>query len=438
MSQKHLCNNRRKRIYSMIMNCAAPVLTMIFLAGSVCWAAELQYGKPVVYDKDPEAAMVFSSKGLVNGINGYAEIGLPVSDAVTVGTANSGAELVEACGVYIDDEFIGAVVDKDSIETQLEAILDEYRDDENIIEADYAVQPDLKQGVYRSEALVDESDMKDFLTGEKNVVSEYTAEEEDTAEKIAEDFDMSIDEVKELNPEIEKIEDGESIKIKETVSVLPVKYICEEQEEEIIELETYEYNENSELVSEGIRGKKLSTYEVTYVDGTEISRKLKGSETVELPSAVDHAEETDADGIDTEKTEELYTESVPETEDIFSGEFIWPVNGGYISDPFMSDRNHKGMDIAAPAGTDIYAADGGTVIEAGWNDGGYGNFVMIDHGNGYITLYGHASEVYVSSGDTVSQGDLIAAVGTTGDSTGNHCHFEVRFDGGFLNPDDFI
>lgn len=438
MSQKHLCNNRRKRIYSMIMNCAAPVLTMIFLAGSVCWAAELQYGKPVVYDKDPEAAMVFSSKGLVNGINGYAEISLPVSDAVTVGTANSGAELVEACGVYIDDEFIGAVVDKDSIETQLEAILDEYRDDENIIEADYAVQPDLKQGVYRSEALVDESDMKDFLTGEKNVVSEYTAEEEDTAEKIAEDFDMSIDEVKDLNPEIEKIEDGESIKIKETVSVLPVKYICEEQEEEIIELETYEYNENSELVSEGIRGKKLSTYEVTYVDGTEISRKLKGSETVELPSAVDHAEETDADEIDTEKTEELYTESVPETEDIFSGEFIWPVNGGYISDPFMSDRNHKGMDIAAPAGTDIYAADGGTVIEAGWNDGGYGNFVMIDHGNGYITLYGHASEVYVSSGDTVSQGDLIAAVGTTGDSTGNHCHFEVRFDGGFLNPDDFI
>lgn len=438
MSQKHLCSNRRKRIYSMIMNCAAPVLTMIFLAGSVCWAAEFQYGKPVVYDRDPEAAMVFSSKGLINGINGYAEIGLPASDAVPVGTANSGAELVEACGVYIDDEFIGAVVDKDSIETQLETILNEYRKDENIIEADYAVQPDLKQGVYRSEALVDESDMKDFLTGEKNVVSEYTAEEEDTCEKIAEDFDMSIDEVKELNPEIEKIEDGESIKIKETVSVLPVKYICEEQEEEIIELETYEYNENSELVSEGIRGKKLSTYEVTYVDGTEVSRKLKDSETVELPSAEDYAEETGSDEISADDTESLYTESVPETDDIFSGEFIWPVNGGYISDPFMSDRNHKGMDIAAPSGTDIYAADGGTVIEAGWNDGGYGNFVMIDHGNGYITLYGHASEVFVSPGDTVSQGDLIAAVGTTGDSTGNHCHFEVRFDGGFLNPDDFI
>ena len=433
MSQKHLCIDRRKRIYSLIMNCAAPVLTMIFLAGSVCWAAELQYGKPVVYDKDPEAVMVFSSKGLINGINGYAEINLPVLEDAPLGTVNSGAELVEACGIYIDDEFIGAVADKDSIETQLETILNEYLEDETVIKADYAVEPDLKQGVYRSEALVDESDMKDFLTGEKKVVSEYTAEEEDTAEKIAQDFDMSIDEVKELNPEIEKIEDGESIKIKETVPVLPVKYICEEQEEEIIELDTYEYNENSELVSEGIKGKRLSTYEVTYVDGTEVSRKLKESETVELPVAENY------DSEDTNASEgELYSESVPETENIFSGDFIWPVNGGYVSDPFMSDRNHKGMDIAAPAGTEIYAADGGTVIEAGWNDGGDGNFVMIDHGNGYITLYGHASDVFVNPGDTVAKGDLIAAVGTTGDSTGNHCHFEVRFDGGFLNPDDFI
>lgn len=430
MSQKHLCGEKRNRIYSLIMNCAAPVLTMIFLAGSACWAAELQYGEPVVYDKDPEAAMVFSSKGLVNGINGYTESALPVSGSVPSAEVNSGAELVEACGIYIEDEFIGAVVDKESIETQLETILDEYREEENVIEADYAVEPDLKQGIYRSEALVEESDMKEFLAGEKKVVAEYTAEEEDTPEKIAEDFNMSVDEVKELNPEIEEIENGEPVKIKETVSVLPVKYVCEEQEEEIIELDTYEYDENSGLVSEGIKGKKLSTYEVTYIDGTEVSRKLKDTETVELPVA----EREEYDSV----PEELYSESISDTGDIFSGEFIWPVNGGYISDPFMSDRNHKGLDIAAPAGTDIYAADGGTVIEAGWNDGGYGNFVMIDHGNGYITLYGHASEVYVSSGDTVSKGDVIAAVGTTGDSTGNHCHFEVRFDGGFLDPENFI
>lgn len=70
--------------------------------------------------------MVFSSKGLINGINGYAEINLPVLEDAPLGTVNSGAELVEACGIYIDDEFIGAVADKDSIETQLETILNEY------------------------------------------------------------------------------------------------------------------------------------------------------------------------------------------------------------------------------------------------------------------------------------------------------------------------
>jgi murein DD-endopeptidase MepM/ murein hydrolase activator NlpD len=348
---------------------------------------------------------------------------------------NSGAELVEACGIYIENEFVGAVVDGESIESQLKTALEKYREEENIIEVDYAVVPDLKQGVYRSEALVNESDMKEFLTGEKEVVTEYTPEEEISTEKIAEDFDMSVEEVKEHNPKIsdaESIESGESIKIKEAVSVLPVKYVCEEQEEEIIELDAFEYNDENELVSQGIKGKKLSTFEVTYIDGQEVNRKLKDTETIEFPSEVDSLDNQQTD------SEVIYSESIPDTENIFSGDFVWPVNGGYISDPFGSDRNHKGLDIAAPAGTEIFAADGGTVVEAGWNDGGYGYLVMIDHGNGYVTLYGHASEVYVNAGDTVAKGQLIAAVGTTGDSTGNHCHFEVRYNGGFLDPENFV
>lgn len=77
-----------------------------------------------------------------------------------------------------------------------------------------------------------------------------------------------------------------------------------------------------------------------------------------------------------------------------SGEFGWPVDGGWISDTFISDRNHKGLDIAAPGGTDIYAAADGVVISAGWNPGGYGYFVQIDHLNGYQTVYGHMSTVF--------------------------------------------
>lgn len=436
--------SKSSRIYSLIMNCTAPVLTAIFIGGATCWAAELQYGEPVEYSKNPQTAAVFSERGLSALPDVQTEMALPVSDITVIDNANSGAELVEACGVYIGDEFVGAVSDGEAVAEELSVILDTYRSDENVIEADFAVEPDLKQGLYRTEALVDESDMAEFLTGEKKVFSEYTAEEEDTPEKIAEDFGMSVDEVKELNPEIEEIENGEQVKIKETVSVLPVKYTCQEQEEEIVELNSYTYNDSYELVSGGIRGRRLSTYEVTYIDGEEISRRLMSTETTELPEAENEAAEenyisqqpvqAEPDG----QTDELHSESIPESEDVFSASFIWPVNGGYISDPFLSDRNHKGLDIAAPAGTDIYAADGGTVLEAGWNDGGYGYYVVIDHGNGYTTLYAHASEVYVSAGQSVQRGELVAAVGTTGDSTGNHCHFEVRYGGSYLNPQDFV
>ncbi len=430
---KRIRSEGKRRLYSMVMNCTAPTLTVIFLAASACWAAELQYGEPVEYNRSPEAAAVLAGSGLSLVPDEYTEPAMPVSEIAVMNIPNSGAEMVEACGIYIGDEFVGAVSDGESVEQELSQILDNYRKEENVIDANFAVEPDIKQGLYRTEALVDETDMSDFLNGEKKVLSEYTADKEDTPEKIAEDFGMSVDEVKELNPEINDIKDGEQIKIKETVSVLPIKYVCEEREEEIISVSSYAYNENYELVSDGMTGRKISTYEVTYIDGSEVSRRLVSSETIQLPS-----EETAESDQYSDDNTELYSESIPETEVIFSGNFIWPVNGGYISDTFGSDRNHKGLDIAAPSGTDIFASDSGTVIDAGWNDGGYGNYVMIDHGNGYITLYGHASEVFVAAGDFVEQGQLIAAVGTTGDSTGNHCHFEIRYGESFLNPEDMI
>jgi murein DD-endopeptidase MepM/ murein hydrolase activator NlpD len=98
---------------------------------------------------------------------------------------------------------------------------------------------------------------------------------------------------------------------------------------------------------------------------------------------------------------------------------------------------HEGIDIGASTGTPIMASDGGTVITAGWN-GGYGLCVDIDHGGGYMTRYGHCSSIYVSVGEQVFQGQTIAAVGSTGWSTGPHCHFEIRIDGVAYNPLDFL
>ena len=104
----------------------------------------------------------------------------------------------------------------------------------------------------------------------------------------------------------------------------------------------------------------------------------------------------------------------------------------------IRDHTHKGIDIGAAGGTPILATADGTVTYAGWNSGGYGNLVIIDHGNGVTTYYGHCSRIYTSKGATVKAGDKIAAVGSTGNSTGNHLHFEIRLNGKQVNPQTYV
>lgn len=122
------------------------------------------------------------------------------------------------------------------------------------------------------------------------------------------------------------------------------------------------------------------------------------------------------------------------------GQFAWPVSGtitspfGWRSNPFGGSPDfHPGLDIAAPMGTTVTAAASGTVILAQWY-GGYGNFIMIDHGNGVASGYGHLSAIYVSNGQQVQKGQAIGAVGSTGHSTGPHLHFEVRVNGKTVDP----
>ncbi len=103
----------------------------------------------------------------------------------------------------------------------------------------------------------------------------------------------------------------------------------------------------------------------------------------------------------------------------------------------IRDHTHKGIDIAATRGTPILAAASGTVTFAGWSSG-YGYLVKIDHGSGVETYYGHCSKLYVSAGSTVEAGDKIAAVGSTGNSTGNHLHFEIRLNGEQVNPQKYV
>lgn len=128
-----------------------------------------------------------------------------------------------------------------------------------------------------------------------------------------------------------------------------------------------------------------------------------------------------------------------------NGTFTHPCPGGYISSGFGyrtqpiagASTNHKGIDFAAATGTPIYAAAAGTVISAGYA-GNAGNLLVISHGNGLLTYYMHCNAIYVSAGQKVSRGQNVAAVGTTGNSTGPHLHFQVMLNGTPVNPANYL
>ena len=124
-----------------------------------------------------------------------------------------------------------------------------------------------------------------------------------------------------------------------------------------------------------------------------------------------------------------------------SNGFIWPTKkaGSYVSCGIWGYKGHTGTDIAGVGkGANIYAAAAGTVVRVKWNTTGYGYHLMIDHGGGIQTLYAHCSNMYVKVGQYVNQGDIIAAVGSTGRSTGPHLHFEIRINGQYVNPMNYI
>lgn len=124
---------------------------------------------------------------------------------------------------------------------------------------------------------------------------------------------------------------------------------------------------------------------------------------------------------------------------IGSGAFIWPTDSHIVSGfEYAPSANHPGIDLTGREGDSVYASDHGVVVYAGWNRYGYGNVVVINHGNGWQTLYAHLSTYYVSCGQGLYQGAVLGLVGSTGNSTGPHLHFEMMYNGVKVNPHDYL
>jgi murein DD-endopeptidase MepM/ murein hydrolase activator NlpD len=185
------------------------------------------------------------------------------------------------------------------------------------------------------------------------------------------------------------------------------------------------YVGESKILVQGVPGQNEVNANVVYLNGVEQERTVLTTTVLSEPTTTIKA---------------VGTKERPKT--MPTGSFIWPVSGKITSTfgyryIFGSSSYHSGLDISVPYGTSIKAADGGTVTFAGYK-GSYGYLVIISHGNGKVTYYGHNSQLLVSAGDQVYQGQVIAKAGSTGRSTGNHCHFEVKINGTSVNPLSYL
>jgi len=227
-----------------------------------------------------------------------------------------------------------------------------------------------------------------------NQVSEYTVREGDTLSTIAEKFDVSIDSVKWANPNI----NWQKVKPGDTVYSVAKKFQTDAQGIVDFPMNTFSDDETFTLVA----GQTL-----VVPDG------IMPNEPVTSAPSIARLLTPDAGSVSA------------------TGSFVWPAFGN-ISQPFR--WYHKAIDIANRGGGAILAADSGTVVVSGWSNAGYGNHVIIDHKNGYQTLYAHLSSISVLTGNSIGRGSVIGQMGSTGRSTGTHLHFEIRTGSGNVDP----
>ena len=260
----------------------------------------------------------------------------------------------------------------------------------------------------------------------------YTVTAGDSYYSIAADYDMSMEDLMKLNegydPKILRV--GDVLTISNAVPYLTVVNVERQRYVQDVAYQV-EYTDDASMyqgeyktTSPGVYGKADITANVTYINGEETEREVVASVTLSQPV-------TEQQLRGTKERPTWYP----------TGSFSWPCNGvltsrfGYRS--LLGSTYHSGIDIGNSYGTSIYASDGGTVTYSGWM-GGYGYLIIIDHGNGYQTYYGHNSSLVAAKGEKVHKGQLIARMGSTGRSTGNHCHFGIKLNGTFLNPLNYL
>ena len=336
--------------------------------------------------------------------------------------------------LYIDGEPVAATTFPGALEEMLDQLKKGYIT-ASTVDSYFVEDVEIKQEYVDASLVMNLGNIAEILNATKAGEVTYTVTAGDSYYYIAELYGMSVDDLLDANPGYDPklLRVGDVLTISNAVPYLTVvdverqnyvqdvPYQIEYQDDDTM------YQGDYKVLSAGTYGKADVTANVTYINGEETDRQVVASVTLSEPIT-----ETQARG------------TIPRPSWFPTGSFRWPCSGTITS--YFGRRNtgirgastyHEGIDIANSYGTAIYAADGGTVTYSGWR-GGYGYLVIIDHGNGYQTYYGHNSSLIVSTGEHVYKGQQIARMGSTGVSSGNHCHFGILINGTFVNPRNYL
>ncbi len=352
---------------------------------------------------------------------------------------SSSDSIAEASGLYVDGDFIGAM----ETHADVEALLDRYRDghyDKNDPDqrAEFVQDVDVVDGLFPISTIRGEGVMRDKLSSQTVVEKIYTVKAGDVLGTIAEKHDMTTAELRSMNPAYRKTDNikiGAKLVVQRPESFLQVKMIKTIRYSERIKFKTKTIYRDDKPVTysktkqKGKMGRQNVVAEVTYVDDIESGRKVIKRTVTKKPT-------TRIVEVGTKKVQSSGGNFVYQGDGVFHGNMLWPVPICHNMSRGFS-HGHYALDITngpiKVLGHPAVAADGGTVVYAGWYYG-YGNYVKIRHGNGLETAYAHLQSISVVKGQRVSRGQTVGRVGSTGNSTGPHLHFEVIKNGVKVNP----
>ena len=336
--------------------------------------------------------------------------------------------LMDGYVLTVGGQELGVAASEEDLQELLDRVAAAYIT-EDTVDYGFVEEVEITSRQISSDTQFDLDAIYDLLTSNSVEEAVYVVEKGDAFSRIAKAYDMTVSELSELNPDvvIDKIWVGQELIVQRSVPLLSVYTVNSETYEKTIE-SPVEYTDtdsmyvgDTKVTEQGEDGVALVTADVTYVNGYETERTVTSSTTLQEAT-----------------TTRILRGTKEKPRTASTGSYAWPCSGTITSRyGYRSSGFHTGLDIAVPYGTAIKAADGGTVTFAG-RQGGYGNLVIITHDNGAQTYYAHNSSLVVSVGDKVYQGQTIARAGSTGNSTGNHCHFEIRIGGSTVNPLNYL